>query len=193
MDKKQLIQVKNLTGNHVYYNIPEDNVHRKFGPFEEKQITYDEIQKLYYQNGGDVLIKDYLQIKNKEVALEFGVEEESFENEYSWDKEKVDNVLLNEHIDVLHDALDFAPEGIVDLIISEAINLRIMDINKRNLIQECTGKNINNMIQNQIELEKQIGEVKQEEPKRRRVATQEEEQPQQRRAAQSAEGESLFN
>ena len=197
MDKKQIIRVKNLTANHVYYNIPEDNIHRKFGPFEEKQLTYEEIQKLYYQNGGDVLIKDYLQIKNKEVALEFGVEEESFENEYSWDREKVDKVLTEEHIDVLHDALDFAPEGIVDLIISEAIRLRIVDINKRNLIQECTGKNINNMIQNQIDLEKELGEEKKEEPKRRRVTQQEntekEEQPKQRRATQSAEGESLFN
>ena len=85
----------------------------------------------------------------------------------------------------MHDALDFAPEGIVDLIISEAVNLRISDVNKRNLIQECTGKNINNMIQNQIELEKRIGEEKKEEPKRRRVAQQEntekEEQPKQRR------------
>ena len=83
MDKQQLVQVKNLTANHVYYNIPEDNVHRKFSPFEEKQITYGELQKLYYQPGGGTLIKDYLRIKNKEIALEFGVEEESFENEYS--------------------------------------------------------------------------------------------------------------
>ena len=192
MTDKQFIRVKNLTGSIVVYNIPEDNVRRKFGAFEEKEISYDELQKLYYQNGGETLIKDYLQIQDKKVAAEFGVDEESFDNEYSWDKEKVDKVLTEEHIDVLHDALDFAPEGIIDLIVSEAIRLRIVDINKRNLIQECTGKNINNMIQNQIELEKQLGEQKKEEPKRRRVTPQEE-QPKQRRATQSAEGESLFN
>lgn len=194
--KDQLIRVKNLTNSIVVYNIPEDRVRRKFEGFEEKDITYDELQKLYYQAGGATLIKDYLQINNKEAALEFGVDVESFENEYSWDKNKVDHVLTEEHIDVLHDALDFAPEGIVDLIISEAVRLRITDVNKRQLIFECTGKNINQMINNQVELEKRLGGEKKEEPKRRRVTKQEEsteEQPQRRRVARSDEGESLFN
>ena len=83
MNKEQLIRVKNLTSSIVVYNIPENNVRRRFGAFEEKEITYDELQKLYYQNGGATLIKDYLQIQDKRVAIEFGVEEESYENEYS--------------------------------------------------------------------------------------------------------------
>ena len=192
-EKSKLIRVKNLTGSTVVYNIPEDRIRRKFGAFEEKDVTYDELQKLYYQAGGSTLIKDYLQIGDKDVALEFGVDPESFENEYSWDREKVDSVLTKEHIDILHDALDFAPEGIIDLIVTEAVRLRITDVNKRQLIFECTGKNVNQMINNQIELEKRLGEEKKEEPKRRRVTkteeSEEEERPWRRRAAQSNGGE----
>jgi len=195
----QLIRVKNLTGSSVVYRIPEDNIRRSFNAFEEKEITYGELQKLYYRNGGDILIRDYLQIQNKEAATEFGVDPESFENEYSWDKNKVDSVLTTEHIDVLHDALDFAPEGIIDLIVSEAIRLRIVDINKRDLIQQYTGKNITKMIDAQVQLEKELGDEKKEEPKRRRVTKKEEteeslaEEPKRRRTSASTEGESLFS
>lgn len=163
------VQVKNLTNSTVVYKIPELNLRRKFGAQEEKKIDYEELQKLYYQPGGEVLIKDFLQIKDKEVALEFGVDEEVFDHEYSWDAEKIKNVLLNESIDVLHDALDFAPEGIIDTIVDLAVELEIADINKRNLIQECTGKNINAMINAKVQLAKALGEKKEEAPKQRRV------------------------
>ena len=76
-------------------------------------------------------------------------------------------------MDALHDALDFAPEGIIDLIVDKAIELRIPDINKRNLIQESTGKNITGMINTQIALEEALGaDEKDNKPKQRRVNTQ---------------------
>ena len=193
--KEQYVQVQNLTDNPVVYLIPEDNLRRVFGPYEEKKISVDELQKLYYQPGGSVLVQEFLRIKDRELAQEFGVDDESYDNEYSWDRAKVDNVLMNEHIDVLHDALDFAPEGIIDLITERAVALRIADVNKRNLIYECTGKDINSMIAVQIQLEQELGDKKEEAPKRRRAQKTEEvktEQPKQRRASSSSEGESLF-
>lgn len=76
-------------------------------------------------------------------------------------------------MDALHDALDFAPEGIIDLIVDKAIELRIPDINKRNLIQENTGKNITGMINTQIALEEALGtDEKDNKPKQRRVNAQ---------------------
>lgn len=84
-------------------------------------------------------------------------------------------MLLNGSIDKLHDALDFAPEGIIDLIVDKAIELRIPDVNKRELIQNNTGKNITSMINTQIALEEAIGTTeKDNKPKQRRVNGQEE-------------------
>ena len=169
MTSTQYIQVKNLTGYPVVYNIPEDRLRRKFGPHETKNIAYSELQKLYYQPGGENLIRDFLQIQDKEVAKEFGISEDLFTHEYSWSQKDVDEVLLNGSLDQLHDALDFAPEGIVDSIIERALTLKISDVNKRNLIEECTGKNINRMIDITNQLENELDIKKPDKPKQRRV------------------------
>lgn len=167
---EQYVRVQNLTDSPVVYLLPEDNLRRVYQPYEEKNIQVKELRKVFWQPGGPALVQEFLQIKNKELAEEFGVDPETFAHEYSWDKEKVDKVLLSEDIDVLHDALDFAPEGIIDLITSEAVALRIPDVNKRNLIQEYTGKDINQMISMQVQLEKALGDDKETDaPKRRRV------------------------
>ena len=178
MTDKQYIQVQNLTNGTVVYTIPEDNVRRVFSAYETKNISSDELHKLYYQPGGEVLIQDFLSVKDKNLALEFGVSADSFDHEYSWTPTDVEELLINGSLDALHDALDFAPEGIVDSIIDKAISLRIPDVNKRNLIQEVTGKNITAMIDTQIALEKALGvEEKDNKPKQRRVNSQENEEP----------------
>ena len=165
----QYVQVQNLTDSPVVYNIPEDNIRRDFGPYEKKRIGVEELQKLYYQPGGSVLIRDFLRIEDKKMALEFGVDPDVYEHEYQWDKNKVDDVLLNGDIDVLCDALDFAPEGIVELIVQRAVDLRIPDVNKRQAIKKATHKDIDKMIINKTDLENAIGEKPQEERKTRRV------------------------
>lgn len=179
---EQYVQVQNLTDNPVVYLIPEDNLRRVFGPYEEKKLSKEELQKLYYQPGGSVLLQEFLQVKDKESALEFGVAEDSFEHEYSWDQAKVDEVLQSGSKEVLADALDFAPEGIVELIIERAVALRIPDVNKRQLIQDITGKNINQMIATQVQLEQALGTQEKEQPKQRRVAEKTEKKVSSRRA-----------
>lgn len=72
-------------------------------------------------------------------------------------------------INVLKDALDFAPLGIVETIIDRAVALRIPDNNKREAIHEMTKRDITGMINNQLELEKVLGEKPQQEHRSRRV------------------------
>ena len=79
---EQYVQVQNLTDNPVVYNIAEDNIHRTFGPYEVKELPKDEIKKLYYQPGGDVLLKDFLRVNDKNLALSYGVSEDVYEHEY---------------------------------------------------------------------------------------------------------------
>ena len=170
------------------YLLPEDNLRRVYRPYEEKNSQVAELRKVFWQPGGPALLQEFLQVKDKELAEEFGVDPEVFAHEYSWDVNKVDRVLLKEDIDVLHDALDFAPEGIVDLIVARAVALKIADVNKRNLIQEYTGKDINQMISMQDQLDAALGEEKEDAaPRRRRV------QENKEVAEENAEdGESLF-
>lgn len=56
-------------------------------------------------------------------------------------------------MDALKDALEFGPEGIKQLIIDRAVELRIPDNNKLKVIQEFTGRDVSNMIELDTELE----------------------------------------
>lgn len=170
MTDEKYVQVQNLSSGTVVYTIPENNIRRVFRAYETKEIAADELRKVYYQPGGAVLLQNFLSVKDKRLALEFGVTRDSYEHEYSWTPKDVEELLLNGDIDVLHDALDFAPEGIIDLIVDKAIELRIADNNKRDLIQQCTGKNIGQMIATQKALEEALGtEDTDNRPKQRRA------------------------
>ena len=173
MADEKYVQVQNLSSGTVVYTIPENNIRRVFRAYEVKNISTEELRKVYYQPGGAVLLQNFLSVKDKKLALEFGVSQDSYEHEYSWTPKDVENLLINGSIDVLHDALDFAPEGIIDLIVDKAIELRIADINKRELIQRCTGKNISQMIATQKALEEILGTNDTDnKPKQRRAQAQ---------------------
>lgn len=70
-------------------------------------------------------------------------------------------------LDGLKDALEFGPDGIKDLIIDRAIELRLPDTNKINIISQFTGKDVMNMINLTKQLE---NPVEQKQKNSRRVA-----------------------
>lgn len=150
----KLIPVQNLTASPVSYMIPETNNVRHFGAQQlRKDITAGELRALYATKGGRVLIEDYLSIKDAELAKEFNISTDVFEHEYSWTQDDVDEVLTTGSIDALKDALEFGPEGIKQLIIDRAIELRIPDNNKLAAIAEFTGRDVSNMIKLETELD----------------------------------------
>lgn len=150
----QLIPVQNLTASMVSYIVPETNNARHFaGQQLRKDITAGELRALYSTKGGKVLIEDYLGIKNRELATEFNISTDVFEHEYSWTQKEVDEVLQNGSLDALKDALEFGPEGIRQLIVDRAVELRIPDNNKLAAIQEFTNRDVQNMIKLDTELE----------------------------------------
>ena len=155
----KLIPVQNLTASVVSYIVPETNNVRHFnGQQLRKDITAGELRALYATKGGRVLIEDYLGIKDRELANEFNISMDVFEHEYSWTQQEVDEVLMNGSIDALKDALEFGPEGIKQLIIDRAVELRIPDNNKIEAISEFTGRDIGNMIRLDKELENTVEE-----------------------------------
>ena len=140
------VKVRNMVDYTVGYRIEEDNVRRQFSPHEIKTVTAGELRKLDYTRGGHVLLTSYLAVQNKSLAEEFGIEEDVFSNEYNWDAARVDEVLLSEPIEILQDAMDFAPEGILQLIKDRAIALRLDSMDKRKVISDGMNIDLNNMI-----------------------------------------------
>lgn len=139
-----IVQVVNLVDHPVSYVLPELQVTRRFDPHEAKNLPIKELRALNYKRGGRVLLHDYLSVKNNSFRQEIGITEDIIEYDYT--VEDIDDLLLNGNIDVLKDALEFGPKGIVELIKSRAIKLKIPDLAKRQAIKDIAGTDINKQI-----------------------------------------------
>lgn len=142
----EIVQVRNLVDHIVV--IPDKEMHRKysFQPYEVKKIAEEDLRRLAYQPGVVYLFRNSLCIEDKDLAEEFGVTTDSYEHEYQWTQEDIDKCLTEGSLDELLDALDLAPEGIVDTLVQRAVDLKVNDINKRKAILDKTGKNVTSMI-----------------------------------------------
>ncbi len=74
LEDKELVEVRNLVDHAVVYKIDELNRRVVFNPFETKKVTVDELRRLNYSHGGQVLIHDYLCIMNNELRQEFNID-----------------------------------------------------------------------------------------------------------------------
>lgn len=177
--------VKNRSGSHVIYSIPELNIRRSFAPSETKKITYEELEKLTYQPGGMALLANYLQISDIAAVNNLNMR---VEPEYYMNEAEVIDLLKNGSIDAFLDALDFAPEGVIDLIKRFSISLPLMDIQKRDALKNKIGLDVTKALEN-IQAEKEDDEKKESiddsnhGPKQRRVKQEEPAAPQRRATA----------
>lgn len=169
LQDKDVVEVRNLVDHMVVYKIDELNRRVVFNPFETKKVQVDELRRLNYQHGGRILLHNYLCIKDQELRQEFGVDPSMIE--YDWTLRDVDAALTSRPIDELMDALEFGPDGIKELLIDRAVQLRIPDTNRRKAIQDITGVDVNNMIQLKEQLEAD-NPAAAEAPHTRRVETQ---------------------
>lgn len=145
LDKNTIVKVINRDNGTVGYTIPDlNNLHRNFQPKEEKEVTMEELRKLSYLPGGDIILRDCLIIKNQEALNELLP---SVEPEYFYTEEDVKNLLISGTYDQFMDCLDFAPTGVIDLIKELSVKLEINDIRKRNAILQKTGFNVTKAIE----------------------------------------------
>lgn len=145
LDKNTLIKVVNRDNGTVGYTIPDlGNLHRNFQPKEEKEVTMEELRKLSYIPGGLVLLKDCLIIQNADAVEELlGY----VEPEYHYTETEIKQLLLNGTMDQFMDCLDFAPQGVIDLIKSMAVDLKVNNIEKREAIKAKTGFDVSKAIE----------------------------------------------
>ena len=145
IDDKTLIKVKNREKARIGYVIPDlGNLVRNYESGETKLVTMDELRKLSYVAGGLTLIRDYLVIENQEALEE--LLNEKVEPEYFYTEAEVRELLSTGSIDELKDCLDFAPEGVIDLVKQIAVDTKLNDINKREVIKAATGFDVSNAI-----------------------------------------------
>lgn len=173
------VQITNLMDHTVGYIVELTGVRRALPAHAVFSVKAGELRELNYQLGGQEILRNYLRIGNKSLAAEFGIDIDDTP-EYMWGKTEVDKCLLEWDLDFLLDALEFAPDGIKQLIVDRAIELEIPDVNKRQAIKDKMGVDVTAAIANRHAYDTESAE--EEKPKRRRVATKTEAAPKRRRA-----------
>lgn len=139
IDKDTLISIKNRDNGTVGYTVQDLDIRRDFTPGEVKEVTMEELLKLSYQPGGKNLINGHFIINNEEAIKQLLGK---VEPEYYYTEEDVKKLLTTGTYEQFMDCLDFAPDGVIDLIKSLAVELKLNDINKRDAILKKTGFNV---------------------------------------------------
>lgn len=144
MDKTTLIKVTNRNNGVVGYKIPEmNNLQRQFAPGASKEITFEELQNLYWLKGGRVLIENYLIIEDAEALKALQVQ---VEPEYFYTDAQIVDIMVNGTLDQFLDMLDFGNKGVKESIKVLAVDLPLNDVAKRKAILDVLGFNVDNAI-----------------------------------------------
>jgi hypothetical protein len=144
-DMKKPMTVKNRSSSMVVYRIPEHNIRREFRPTEKKVVPYEELVWLTYQPGGRMLMENFLQIESVEATENLSLHTEP---EYFMNENQVIALLQTGTMDEFLDALDFAPQGVKDLIRHYAVSLPLNDSAKRRALKDKTGFDVDAAIAN---------------------------------------------
>ena len=141
--ENNMINVKNRDSGYVGYTIPDRHIQRTFAPGETKKIALGELQALQYAPGGEFTLKNSLIIKDKDALSMLNI---ITEPEYFYTDKEIRELLTKGTLDQLKDCLDFAPEGVIDIIKKMSVEMELPDTQKRQAIFEKTGFSIDNAI-----------------------------------------------
>lgn len=137
------IRVENRDNTIVGYVVPETTITRRFEAYETREVLMGELRQMIQRKGHKNLIKNHLIIHSKEAVDELLPDAEP---EYFYNVKDVDFLLTKGSLDQLLDALDFAPEGVINLIKDEAVRTNLNDMEKREAIKDKTGFDVTNAI-----------------------------------------------
>ena len=111
-DKTQKVAVRGRTMGEVFYRLPDSHNIRTFNSGETQYVPFEEIERLYFSPGGAYMIQNSL-IVNADALETLGID---VQPEYFYTEEQVKELLLRGSLDQLEDTLNFAPNGVIDLI-----------------------------------------------------------------------------
>lgn len=145
IDKNKMVKVINKFNGTVGYDVPEMGVHRNFYPKESKEISFEELERLSFVPGGDVILRNYLEIVDEDAIM--ALFNEKPEPEYHYSENDVKQLLTTGTLDQFLDCLDFAPDVIKDMIKDLAVELPLNDMAKRQAIQDKLGFDVTKAIE----------------------------------------------
>ena len=140
---EKIVEVRNRDSGSVGYTIQDLGIWRSFAPGETKKIPLEELKALQYAPGGEFTLRHLLMIKDKDALSALNIETEP---EYFYTETEIRELLTKGTLDQLKDCLDFAPEGVIEIIKKMAVEIQLPDTLKRTAIFEKTGFNIDNAI-----------------------------------------------
>ena len=163
--EERMVSVTNRNVGTTGY-VFDNGFHRKFEINETKKIPLSELQQLSFIPGGDYILKNCLVINDKNALEALNL---TVEPEYFYSETEIKKILLEGTLDQLEDTLNFAPEGVIEMIKKIAVEVEVPDVRKRDMISKKTGFNINNAISINHQLADGETEVKEEQsgPKRK--------------------------
>lgn len=163
-----VVEITNLLDCTCGYIVELTGVRRSLPAHASFKVKASELRELNYQLGGQEILKNYIRVNNSALAKEFGVDVDDTP-EYNWGRDEVKSCLESDDINILLDALDFAPAGIKQLIADMAVELEISDVNKRQAISKAMGIDVDSIIANKHVFDK--AEETEEKPKTTRRRT----------------------
>lgn len=138
----QYVTVKNRNNGYTGYTLP-NGVKRQFTLGQTRKIDINELKELRDCDGGEYILKNYLIIDDQN-ALDFL--DLHPEPEYFYTEAEIKELLTTGSLDQLEDALNFAPQGVIDIIKDMGVKIELPDTRKRKMIFEKTGFSIDNAI-----------------------------------------------
>ena len=191
------MEILNKTVNVLYrgnaevgYTLPDSGIRRNWMPNEvKKNMVVSELEQLTYIPGGLKLLQKYLVINDPDVCEYLGLETEP---EYFYTEADVRTLLTTGTLDQLLDCLDFAPEGVIDLMKKLSIEVRLNDVSKREAIKSATGFDVTAAIANVEYANSDIAEEAAPKGKRRSTPVSKEEPKQSGRRSQPVETNSKY-
>lgn len=153
-DKKVL--VRNRSNSVVIYHVDDMGVRREFQPGETKTIPAAELLALSQKQGGAYIIKNSLFIQDIATVEEMPM---TVEPEYFLDDKGVIDLLKDGSVEALLDCLDYAPNGVIDLVQKYALDLPLTDTRKIQAIKDKTGFDVQKALQHKAELAAEAAEA----------------------------------
>ena len=143
MDK--ICMVTNRSSGIVVYTCDDTRQRRVFSAGETKKIPYSELESLVQQPGGKYLFANFLQVNDNKVVEE--LLNDTPEPEYWMNEENLPNWMQTCSLEEFQDGLDFAPQGVRDLIKKFAVSLPLNDYSKRVAILDQLGYDVTHAIE----------------------------------------------
>lgn len=151
LNDKAVIEVFNNSGGVVAYYSELNRINRRWDkPETVRKISLEELKELVNSSGGYELLCEDLLIKEIDVRLELGL---PVDPEYLMGEKEIKE-LLSQSIHELKSSLSASTKAFKERVAAVAVDVKITDTDKMELIQRHTGVDVYALIKERKENEK---------------------------------------